>query len=144
VETGRVRPNSELLARCNVITETIIGAAIDVHRELGPGLLESAYESCLAHELGLRGLDFVRQAAVPVTYKGQSLDCGYRIDLLVGNHVVVELKSIDKTAAIHEAQLLTYLRLANKPVGLLINFNVQQLTNGITRRINNISSPCSP
>ncbi|HEX8878013.1 MAG TPA: GxxExxY protein [Phycisphaerales bacterium] len=139
-----MRPNSELLARCNVITETIIGAAIDVHRELGPGLLESAYESCLAHELGLRGLDFVRQAAVPVAYKGQSLDCGYRIDLLVGGLVVVELKSIDKTAAIHEAQLLTYLRLANKPVGLLINFNVQQLTNGITRRINNISSPCSP
>jgi GxxExxY protein len=116
-------------------TEAIIGAAIEVHRELGPGLLESAYEECFCHELHLRGLNFLRQVELPVTYKGIKLDCGYRLDVLVEDAVVVELKSIEQILPIHQAQLLTYLRLAGKKVGLLINFNVAVLKNGIVRRV---------
>ncbi len=117
------------------VTEEIIGAAIRVHDQLGPGLLESAYEACLAHELVKRGLAIQRQVAVPLVYDGLHLDSGFRIDLLVEGEVVVELKSIDKILSIHQAQLLTYLRLARKKVGLLINFNVRRLTDGIMRRV---------
>ncbi len=117
------------------VTEQIIGAAIRVHDQLGPGLLESAYEACLAHELVKRGLAIQRQVAVPLVYDGLHLDSGFRIDLLVEGEVVVELKSIDKILSIHQAQLLTYLRLARKKVGLLINFNVRRLTDGIMRRV---------
>jgi len=116
-------------------TSPIIGAAIEVHRHLGPGLLESAYEECLCHELHLRGLDFKRQVELPVLYKGLSLDCGYKIDLVVQEEVILELKSVEKRLPVHQAQLLTYMKLANKRVGLLINFNVPLLTRGIVRRI---------
>ncbi len=117
------------------LTGQIIGAAIEVHRELGPGLLESAYEECLCHELTLRGLQFQRQVDVPVSYKGVKLDCGYRIDLLVEDSVVLELKAIERTEEIHKAQLLTYLRLTGKRVGFIINFNVPVLTRGIVRKV---------
>src|SRR5579863_2617948 len=99
-------------------TSPIIGAAIEVHRHLGPGLLESAYEECLCHELKLRGLDFKRQIDLPLMYKGLSLDCGYRIDLVVQDEVILELKSIEKLLPVHQSQLLTYMRLARKKVGL--------------------------
>jgi GxxExxY protein len=117
------------------ITESIIGAAIEVHRELGPGLLESAYEECFCHELHLRNLNFQRQVELPVAYKGIKLDCGYRLDVVVENAVVIEPKSIEQISTIHQAQLLTYLRLSGKKVGLLINFNVAVLKNGIVRRV---------
>jgi GxxExxY protein len=116
-------------------TSPIIGAAIEVHRHLGPGLLESAYEECLCHELHLRGLVFERQVALPVSYKGLQLDCGYRIDMVVEQEVVIELKAVDKILPVHEAQLLTYLKISGKRVGLLINFNVPLLTQGIIRRV---------
>lgn len=116
-------------------TEPIIGAAIEVHRQLGAGLLESTYEECLCHELHLRGIRFMRQLELPVSYKGLKLACGYRIDLLVEDTVVVELKAVEQLLPVHEAQLLTYLHLANKPVGLLINFNVPLLKDGIRRRV---------
>lgn len=117
------------------LTEAIIGAAIEVHRTLGPGLLESAYEECLCHELQLRGLGYTRQIPMPVVYKGVRLDCGYRIDLLVEDKVVLELKTVEKLAPIHEAQLLTYLRLSGKRVGLLINFHSPVLKDGIKRMV---------
>jgi len=119
----------------NALTETIIGGAIEVHRALGPGLLESAHEQCLCHELSLRNISFERQRPLPVKYKGILLDCGYRIDILVEQLVVLELKSIDKLAPIHEAQLLTHLRLGGWQIGLLINFNVAVLKDGIKRRV---------
>src|SRR5262245_46680131 len=109
------------------LTETIIGAAIEVHRELGPGMLESAYEMCLAHELGLRGIRYVRQVPLPVQYEGLVLDCGYRIDMLIEELVLLELKSVEQILAVHEAQLLTYLKLSKARIGLLINFNVPVL-----------------
>jgi GxxExxY protein len=114
-------------------TVPIIGAAIEVHRHLGPGLLESAYEECLCHELHLRGLSFERQVDLPVSYKGLNLDCGYKIDLIVEQQVVLELKAIEKILPIHEAQLLTDLKLSGKRVGLLINFKTPLLTRGIKR-----------
>lgn len=116
-------------------TGPIIRCAIEVHRSLGAGLLESAYEECLCHELHLRGLTFKRQVPVPVVYKGLSLDCGYQIDLIVQDEVVVELKAIEKVLPVHQAQLLTYMKLTQKTVGLLINFNVPILTQGISRRV---------
>jgi len=118
----------------NELTGEIIGSAIEVHRTLGPGLLESAYEECLCKELSLRGIDFERQKSLPLSYKGIELDCGYRIDVLVGD-VVVEVKSVEKLLPIHDAQLLTYLKLSGRQVGLLINFNVPVLTDGIRRRV---------
>ena len=121
--------------RVNRITEGIIGAAIEVHRALGPGLLESAYEECLCRELSLRQIPFERQRPLPVEYKGLSLDCGYRIDLLVADTVVVEIKAVESLLPIHEAQLLTYLKLGGWKVGLLINFNVPVLKRGIRRRV---------
>lgn len=114
-------------------TSPIIGAAIEVHRALGPGLLESAYEKCLCHELHLRGLAFERQVPLPVSYKGLQLDCGYKIDLVVEREVVLELKALEAILPVHEAQLLTYLKLSGKHVGLLINFNTSVLTRGIKR-----------
>ena len=117
------------------LSEQIIGAAIEVHRELGPGLLESAYQACLAHELSLRGILFVSQLDLPLTYKGVQLDVGYRIDILVDDKIIVELKAVEKVLPIHEAQLLTYLRLLKKPVGLLLNFSVPVLKDGIIRRV---------
>ena len=113
------------------LTEKIIGCAIEVHRTLGPGLLESAYEQCLARELSLQDVGFRLQVPVPVEYKGVHLDCGYRIDVLVNEQVILELKSLERTLAIHEAQLLTYMKLANVAKGLLINFNVRRLVDGI-------------
>ncbi|MGB9631862.1 MAG: GxxExxY protein [Chloroflexaceae bacterium] len=114
----------------------IIGAAIDVHRALGPGLLESAYEACLGYELSLRGIAYARQVALPVVYKGVTLDCGYRLDLLVGDLVIVEIKAVEAIEPIHNAQLLTYLRLKGLWLGLLINFNVPVLKQGIKRLVN--------
>jgi GxxExxY protein len=120
----------------NDITEAIIGAAICLHRELGPGLLESAYEVCLAHELTERKLKIERQKALPIVYRGVELDCGYRIDLLVEKQVVVELKAVESLEPIHDAQLLSYLKLCGCEVGLLINFNVKVLKDGIRRFVN--------
>lgn len=115
------------------LTEKIIGCAIEVHRALGPGLLESAYEQCLARELTLQAIPFRLQVPVPVAYKGARLECGFRIDVLVDGQVILELKSVDKLAGIHEAQLLTYMKLAGISRGLLINFNVTRLVDGIRR-----------
>ena len=122
----------------NGLTEEIIGAAIEVHRVLGPGLLESAYEECLAHELSLAQMSFTRQVALPVTYKSRQLDCGYRLDFVVEDTVVLELKVVDSLQPIHEAQLLTYLKLGGWPIGLLINFNVPLLKKGIRRMVHNL------
>jgi GxxExxY protein len=120
----------------NDVTETIIGAAISVHKELGPGLLESAYEACLVYELAERKLKIERQKGLPVVYRGAHLDCGYRIDLLVENQVVVEIKAVERLEPIHEAQLLSYLKFSGCEVGLLINFNVKVLKAGIRRFVN--------
>ncbi len=120
----------------NQLTGKVIGAAIEVHKILGPGLLESAYEECLCHEFKLRSFPFERQKELPIEYKGVKLDCGYRLDVVVWNKVILELKSCNELQPIHEAQLLTYLKLANKKVGLLINFNVPVLKDGIRRMVN--------
>ena len=117
----------------NDLTGQIIGAAIEVHKALGPGLLESVYEECLCCELDLRKLHYKRQHAIPVQYKGVKLDCGYRIDLLVEDLVILELKALDNLEPIHEAQILTYLKLTHLKVSLLINFNVPVLKQGIRR-----------
>jgi GxxExxY protein len=121
----------------NDISGKIIGAGIEVHKHLGPGLLESAYEECLCCELGLRGIDFTRQVPLPLNYKGLKLDCGYRLDLLVEDKIIVELKTVEAIAPIHEAQMLTYLKVRDMRVGLIINFNVRLLVDGIKRLVNN-------
>ena len=118
------------------LTEAIIGAAIEVHRVLGPGLLESVYEKCLCYELQLRGIDFRPQVQLPVVYKGVEMDCHFQMDLIIPGKVVVELKAVDALHPIHEAQLLTYLKLSGIRVGLLINFNVPLLKNGVKRMVN--------
>ena len=115
------------------ITETVIGAAIEVHRELGPGLLESAYQACLEYELGQRHVKFSRQVPLPVTYRNVKVHCGYRLDFLVEDRVIVEVKSVEQLAPIHAAQLITYLKLMRCPVGLLLNFNVTAMHRGIRR-----------
>jgi len=115
------------------LSNRVIGCAIEVHRELGPGLLESTYEQCLAHELALHGIRFQLQHAQPVQYKGIRLDCGYRLDLLVEQELITELKSAEEIKGIHEAQLLTYMKLAKVKTGLLMNFNVTKLKDGIKR-----------
>jgi len=130
--------------RTNELTETIIGAAIEVHKALGPGLLESAYEECLAHELRLREVVFERQRALPAVYKGVHLDCGYRLDFLVEQSVVVELKAVEILLPIHEAQMLTYLKLGRWSVGLLINFNVPALRRGIKRIVHDFKDTSAP
>lgn len=128
----------------NDLSHELIGAAIEVHRELGPGLLESAYEGAYSHELTLRQIPHVRQKQMPVTYKGILIDAGYRIDILAEERVVVELKAVEKLMPIHSAQLMTYLRLGKYPLGLLMNFNVLKLVDGIERVSNhapNLSAP---
>ena len=123
------------MLREEALTREILGAAIEVHRVFGPGLLESAYETALCHELHARGITFQRQIDLPIKYKGVALESTFRMDLLVRNTVIVELKSVEKTLPIHASQLLTYLRLSGYPIGLLINFNVPNLRNGIIRRV---------
>jgi len=133
--------------RINEITEKIIGAAMEVHRVIGPGLLESSYEACLCRELEIQGLRFARQVLLPVRYKDIDLDCGYRMDLVVEESVIVEIKAVEGILPIHEAQLLTYLRLTGQRVGLLINFNVPVLKQGVRRLVNNFledSAPSAP
>jgi GxxExxY protein len=115
------------------LTGRVIGCAIDVHRELGPGLLESTYERCLAHELNLEGIKFQTQCPIPVLYRGLHIDCGYRLDVFVEDQLIVELKSVESLQKIHEAQLLTYMKLAGMQIGLLVNFNVSCLRDGIRR-----------
>jgi GxxExxY protein len=122
--------------RLNSISEAIIGAAIDVHKAVGPGLLESAYEACLAYELRQRGLKVEQQKELPFQYRDVQLDCGYRLDLLVEGCVIVEVKAIEALLPIHQAQLMSYLRLTKCHLGLIINFNVTQLTRGIKRVVN--------
>ena len=122
--------------RLDDITDRVIGAAIQVHRALGPGLLESAYEACLPFELTDRGLKVEQQVPLPVVYRGVNLECGYRLDLLVEDVVIVEVKAVDDLAPIHEAQMLSYLKLSGLKVGLLINFNVMVLKRGLRRIVN--------
>lgn len=124
-----------MFTHVNILTREIIAAAIEVHRHLGPGLLESSYRRCLMQELSLRGIPFKSEFPLPLEYKGLRLQSGYRLDLLVGDAVVVETKSVESLCKIHEAQLITYLRLGGWTVGLLINFNVNILKNGIRRRV---------
>ena len=117
------------------LTEEVIGAAIEVHRHLGSGLLENAYEMALCHEFSLRGICFERQVPMSVRYKNLALDCGYRADIVVGGMILVEIKAIDSLLPIHDAQLLSYLKLGGWKIGLLINFNVEMLKNGLRRRV---------
>jgi len=132
-ETSRV---SSAMRQLDELTKQIIGAAIEVNRHTGPGLLESVYEGCLCYELNQLGLLFKRQVPLPVSYKDVKLDCGYRMDLVVGDAIVVEIKAVDHLMAIHSAQLLTYLKLSGKQVGLLINFNEAVLKRGLKRLVN--------
>ena len=134
-QSSTVKNKYEKDMKINEITQKIIGCAIEVHRNLGPGLLESAYEECLAFELKEAGLNFRRQQPTPVIYKEIKLDCGYRIDILVENLVVLELKVVDEFCPVHKAQMLTYMKFSNMRFGLLINFNVTVLKNGIKRFI---------
>lgn len=126
------------VTREDALSRDIIAAAIEVHRVLGPGLLESSYEECLCYEFQERGIHFERQKPLPVAYKGKKLDCAYRLDVLVDGVVLLELKSVDSLQPIHQAQVLTYLRLSGNKLGLLINFNVPLLKNGIRRVVNNL------
>ena len=122
----------------NKISGKIIGAAIEVHKNLGPGLLESAYEQCLCYELNLQGLSFERQQPLPVVYKGKRLDCGYRLDMVVDNAIILELKACETILQIHKAQLLTYLKLSGLQLGLILNFNVPVMRDGIVRMVNKL------
>ena len=123
--------------RLNLLTEKVIGFGIDVHRLLGPGLLESAYEECLCYELNQAGMSFSRQVHLPVSYKDVKLDCGYRMDVVIENSVILEVKTAERLIAIHTAQLLSYLRLSGLSLGLLMNFHVPVLKNGLKRVVNN-------
>jgi GxxExxY protein len=122
----------------NQLSSKIIGAAIEVHKHLGPGLLESSYEECLCKELMLRGLKFEQQKALPIIYKGEKLDCGYRLDIVIENQIIVELKACDRIEPIHKAQLLTYLKLSGLKLGLLLNFNTEVMKDGIVRVVNKL------
>jgi GxxExxY protein len=124
-----------MMKNLNELTEAIIVSALEVHRTLGPGLLESTYEMCLCRELTIRGISFERQVPISVEYKGVKLDCGYRADLVVDRTILVEIKAIDSLLPIHDAQLLSYLKLGGWKIGLLINFNVELLKNGLRRRV---------
>lgn len=115
------------------LTQQIIGCAIEVHKQLGPGLLESSYEACLMHELKAHKIYAQNQVYLPINYKGESIDAGYRLDILIPNKLIIELKSVEKLAPIHTAQIITYLKLSNIKTGLLINFNVKKLTDGLKR-----------
>jgi GxxExxY protein len=130
--------------RENQITETVIGCAIEIHRALGPGLLESAYEECLCYELKEVKLSFRRQVPLPLSYKGVRLDCGYIMDVVVEDLVVIELKTVERILPIHEAQLITYLKLSGHSVGLLMNFNVAVLKSGIRRLVNEFHEISAP
>jgi GxxExxY protein len=123
------------MLQLEALTSEIIAAAIEVHREIGPGLLESAYEACLCRELSSRNISYRLQVPLPVQYKGVSLDCGYRLDILVEESVVLELKCVSELTDLHKAQLLTYLKLSKKPVGLILNFNVPLMKHGIHRMV---------
>ncbi len=123
----------------NELTDAIIGAAMEVHRMLGPGLLESTYEMCLCRELSIRGIPFERQIPIPVEYKGVKLDCGYRADIVVDETILIEIKAVDSVLSIHDAQLLSYLKLGGWKIGLLINFNVELLKHGLRRRVLGLS-----
>jgi GxxExxY protein len=133
--TTEVTESTEPIRDANRLTEIVIGCAIEVHRALGPGLLESAYEIWLCRELSLRRIAFERQVAIPVDYKGVKLDCGSRADLVVDGKILVEIKAVDQLAPIHEAQVLSYLKLSGLKVGLLINFNERVLTHGVRRKV---------
>ena len=137
----KARPEIAEGAEINRLTDRVIACAIEVHRHLGPGLLESAYEECLCYELNRAGISFRRQIPLPIEYKGSKLDCSYRIDLIVEDVVIVEVKSIDGLLPIHSAQLLTYLKAANKRIGLLLNFNVPVLKKGLKRLANHYIEP---
>jgi len=126
----------EPMMNMNQLSSKIIGAAIEVHKTLGPGLLESAYEECLCHELGMQGLLFEKQKPLSIDYKGKRLDCGYRLDVIVEKAVIIELKSCEKIEPIHKAQLLTYLKLSGLNLGLILNFNVSLMRDGIVRIVN--------
>jgi GxxExxY protein len=130
--------------RENQITETVIGCAIEIHRALGPGLLESAYEECLCYELKEARLSFRRQVLLPLNYKGVRLDCGYIMDVVVEELVVIELKTVERVLPIHEAQLITYLKLSGHSVGLLMNFNVAVMKSGIRRLVNEFHEISAP
>ena len=123
----------------NQLSSKIIGAAIEVHKTLGPGLLESAYEECLCHELSIQGLLFEKQKPLSIDYKGKKMDCGYRLDIVVEKAVIIELKSCEKIEPIHKAQLLTYLKLSGLNLGLILNFNVPLMRDGIVRIVNELS-----
>jgi GxxExxY protein len=134
IHHGDTEARSKLLHE--ELTERVIGAAIEVHRALGPGLLESAYEECLCHEFHLQGISFERQRPLPVAYKDVKLDCGYRLDLIVENKLILEIKCVERLLPVHEAQLLTYLKMTGMRVGLILNFNVSILTRGgIVRKV---------
>ncbi len=124
----------------NELSGIVIGAAIEVHKVLGPGLLESAYENCLCHELQLKNVVFERQKPLPITYKGVDLDCGYRLDVVVQGMLVIEVKACDRIEPIHQAQLLTYLKLSGLSLGLLLNFNVPVMRDGIVRVANELKT----
>lgn len=141
-ETAEIAEKSNV-GRLNRLTEKIIGSAMKVHRALGPGLLESAYQACLAFELADRGLKVVQQDPLPVIYRGVRLSCGYRIDLVVEDAVIVEVKSVARLEPIHEAQVISYLKLSDRRVGLLINFNVKLLKHGIRRLVNEFPQSAS-
>ena len=125
----------------NKLSSTIIGAAVEVHKALGPGLLESAYEECLCHELDLRNIVFERQKSLPLAYKGKHLHCGYRLDIVVENRIILELKSCEKIEEIYKAQLLTYLKISGLKLGLLFNFNTPVMKDGIVRIVNKLEEP---
>ena len=127
------------MTNMNQLSSRIIGAAIEVHKNLGPGLLESAYEECLCHELSIQGLLFEKQKPLSIDYKGKKLDCGYRLDIVVEKAVIIELKSCEKIEPIHKAQLLTYLKLSGLNLGLILNFNVPLMRDGIVRIVNELS-----
>ncbi len=131
-----VFPDERVVTRCNVVSEKIIGAAIEVHRHFGPGLLEGAYEACLCRELELRSLRFQRQVLLPVHYKGIQVECGFRLDILVEDLVILELKTVDHVEKIHESQLLTYLKIRELYLGIVLNFREELLKKGIHRVIN--------
>ena len=126
------------MTNMNQLSSKIIGAAIEVHKTLGPGLLESAYEECLCHELNIQGLLFEKQKPLPIVYKQKKLDCGYRLDIVVEKSVIIELKSCEKIEPIHKAQLLTYLKLSGLNLGLILNFNVPLMRDGIIRIVNEL------
>ncbi len=126
-----------ITSQINKLTEKIIGCAIEVHSAIGPGLLESAYEECLCYELAQRGIKFERQVPLPISYKNVKLDCGYKMDLVVEGLIIVEIKAVERVIPVHEAQLLSYLKLYDKKIGLLLNFHVPRLRDGIKRIANN-------